>query len=72
MPFYDLKCPSCDKEYNISASIADKIEKRVACPDCGSFELETVYKSGPAYIKNRKNNDCPNSHSCGTACRHGG
>jgi putative FmdB family regulatory protein len=67
MPFYDLRCPKCKKEYNIRATIAEKTEKRIACPDCDSFELETVYKSAPAYIKNIKDviTACPNQHKCG-------
>ena len=72
MPFYDLRCPICDKEFNISASMADKAEKRVPCPECGSFELETVYKSSPAYIKNNSGHECPNRHVCGSGCRHAG
>jgi len=72
MPFYDLRCAACDKEFNISASVAEKTEKRVPCPDCGSVDLESVYKSAPAYIKNLKSPSCPNrSASCG-GCRHTG
>jgi len=44
MLFYDLRCPKCEKEYNISAAIAEKTEKRIPCPDCGSLELVTVFK----------------------------
>ena len=72
MPFYDLKCPKCDKEYNIHASIAEKTEKCIPCPDCGSFELETVFKGAPAYIKSKQSGECPNQHICGSGCRHGG
>jgi len=72
MPFYDLRCPACDKEYNISATIAEKTEKRVPCPDCGSFELEMVYKRSPAYIKSRREPECQSRGACGTSCRHGG
>jgi len=72
MPFYDLRCPTCEKEYNISASITDKTEKRIPCPDCGSFELETVYKGLPAYIKNKSGGKCPNRNVCGSGCHYGG
>ena len=72
MPFYDLRCVKCDKEHNISASIKDKTEKRIQCPDCGSVDLETVFKSSPAYIKNLKSTGCPNQHVCGSGCRHTG
>ena len=39
MPFYDLRCPKCDKEYNIYATIAEKTEKRhgvLSGPHAGS------------------------------------
>ena len=72
MPYYDLRCPACDKEYRVSASMADRAEKRVPCPDCGSFELETLFKKSPAYIKRKEGNECPNRHVCGAGCPHGG
>ena len=65
MPFYDLRCSVCQSEFNVSANIADKTNKSIPCPDCGSFELETVFKSAPAYIKSRKDIQCPNQGSCG-------
>ena len=70
MPFYDLHCPECDKEFNILASVKEKSEKRIKCPECGSFDLKTVYKGAPAYIKSTKASECPNRHICGAGCRH--
>ena len=72
MPFYDLRCPLCDKEYNIYASMTQKTEKQIPCPDCGSVELETVFKGAPAYIKSSKTSECPNRHICGGGCNHAG
>ena len=69
MPFYDLHCPECNKEFNILASVAEKTEKRISCPECGSFGLKTVYKSAPAFIKNTKMPECPNRRICG-GCHH--
>ena len=70
MPFYDLSCPECDKEFNILASVKDKTEKRIPCPECGSLDLKTVYKGAPAYISAKKS-ECPNQHICGSAgCPH--
>jgi putative FmdB family regulatory protein len=71
MPFYDLRCPACDKEYNIYASMAEKTEKRIPCPECGELNLETVYKTGPAFIRGIKDFSCPNRHICGAGCQHG-
>ena len=71
MPFYDLRCPMCDKEYNISASMSDKTEKRIPCPDCGSLDMQTLYKAAPGILKgSSKMPECPNSHVCGAGCHH--
>ena len=73
MPFYDLRCPKCDKEYNISATMSDKTERLIPCPDCGSLDLETVYKGAPAVLKgSAPSGGCPNSSICGSGggCPH--
>jgi putative FmdB family regulatory protein len=73
MPFYNLFCPSCDKEHEIRATIAEKTARQIPCPDCGSTELETVYNFAPAYIKGTSQPACPSSGSCGNSgCRHAG
>jgi len=74
MPNYDLICSKCNREHNIRASMAEKSQKRISCPDCGSFELETVYKSAPAYVKggSRPPMSCPQRAGCGSACPHAG
>ena len=70
MPFYDLYCLSCDKEFNISASMEAKAEKRIVCPVCGSNDLKTLFKTAPAYIKGAKASVCPNRGACGNGCGH--
>ena len=70
MPFYDLRCSKCDKEFNISASMKEKSEMRIPCPVCASFDLETVFKGAPAFIKGANAPKCPNRHVCGTGCHH--
>jgi len=75
MPFYDLRCLSCDKESNIKATMAEKTERRIPCPECGSTDMETVYKSAPAYIKSSGEAPpvCPSSSACGNrGCRFAG
>ena len=72
MPFYDLRCVKCQSEHNISASMTEKSEKRIACPNCGSFELETVFRAPPAVLKGAAPEFCPNSGACGHVCRHAG
>lgn len=68
MPFYDLRCSECKNEFRISASIAERTEKRLTCPGCGSRDLEAVFKAANFSIKNE--NKCPNSHICGAGCAH--
>lgn len=69
MPFYDLYCAGCDKEFNIMATMADKMERRIPCPECGSTSLETVYNAAPAFIKGGGGAipECPNSSACRAA-----
>jgi len=75
MPFYDLRCIECETESNIKATMAEKSEKQIACPECGSFDMETVYNSAPAYIKSRGSEapSCPSASACGNrGCRFAG
>ncbi|MCL2226534.1 MAG: zinc ribbon domain-containing protein [Oscillospiraceae bacterium] len=72
MPFYDLYCANCDEEYNIMASMADKTERRIPCPDCGTTDLKTVYSTAPAFIKGGGDPipACASGGGCGAACPH--
>ena len=72
MPFYDLLCTKCDQEFNIMASMSDKTEGRIPCPDCGATGMVTVYKSAPFFIKGGGDAipACPNSRACGVSCPH--
>lgn len=74
MPFYDLRCTACKSEHNISASMKDKSEKRIICPECGSNDLETVFRAPPAVLKGGPAPvaACPNRSGCGHACPHAG
>jgi len=75
MPLYDLYCTNCEKEYSIMASMADKTDHLIPCPDCGTTDLETVYNSAPAFLKGGREKApvCPNSSVCGSgSCRFAG
>ena len=75
MPFYDLKCSDCNTTSNIKATIAEKTDRSIPCPECGSKNMETVYLSAPAYIKNTGDRlpACPSNSSCGNSgCRFAG
>ena len=67
MPKYDLRCEACDAEFNARASILEKTEKRINCPECGGHQLATVFKAPPAFLK--KEAKCPSSASCGSSGR---
>ena len=72
MPNYDLRCTSCKSEHKIRASMAEKAEKRIPCPSCGSFEMETVFKTAPAYVRGTGTATCPQRGGCGASCPHAG
>jgi putative FmdB family regulatory protein len=71
MPFYDLKCSKCGSEFNKMASMSERENKKITCPDCGSNELEAVFKN-INIVKSRKaeNAECPNRHVCSGCCEH--
>jgi len=68
--FYDLHCAKCGKDsYGINATVADKTEKRINCPECGSNQMETIYSPINVHIKSNAAAPCPNSSSaCGSCC----
>ncbi len=69
MPYYDLKCSKCNYEFNKKAAMADRSENKIKCPECGSNELEAVFKN-INIIQSRKNSPpaCPNMDKCGSCC----
>lgn len=69
MPMYELKCTDCNKIFTKLASMSDKTEHRIPCPDCGSTALETAWQTAPAVLKGQQS-ACPNSHVCGGGCPH--
>ena len=70
LPNYDLRCTKCNEEHNIRATMTEKSEKKIPCSKCGSFELETVFKSPPAYVKGSGTHKFPRRSSCGSDCPH--
>jgi putative FmdB family regulatory protein len=45
MPTYELFCPKCQKEFNVTMTIREREEKPPTCPNCGSPELEQHFSS---------------------------
>ena len=75
MPYYELFCVNCEMEFEIKATMEEKTERRIPCPECGSTDLKTVYNSAPAYLKSGKEQapSCPHSRTCGSSgCRWAG
>ena len=74
MPFYSLICRRCGHSFEKQASIAERSEKRLACPACGGTELAPDYSAGSAAVK-RPSEDraggCPHGAGCG-CCGCGG
>lgn len=69
MPFYDLHCKECDHEFNAYATITERTEKQIACPECGGVEHNTILKDGAAIIVKNSGGDCP-SGGCCPGCKH--
>jgi putative FmdB family regulatory protein len=70
MPFYDLKCSKCDKEFNIMAKVAEREKKLIKCPDCGNDELDAVFNN-VNIIRSKKSDTspvCENIDKCGGCC----
>ena len=65
MPYYDLKCSCCGSNLNIKASIKEREEKSIKCPQCASTDLETIF-SNVNIVKSRPASpQCPNTSKCG-------
>lgn len=72
MPYYDLKCKNCGSAFNIKATINEKENRTIKCPECKSNELETVFKT-LNYIVKKSGCDvsaCPQAHRCNSGCCH--
>jgi putative FmdB family regulatory protein len=71
MPYYDLKCDKCKEEFNIKASISERENKSIKCPNCGSDSLSAIF-SNVNIIQSRRSEPqmCPNIDRCGGCCRH--
>ena len=68
--FYDLHCTKCGKDsFEVNATVADKVEKRIYCPECGSNMMETIFSPINVHVKsNNAAVACPNSSTCGSCC----
>lgn len=70
MAYYDLHCADCGKDhFDVSATVAEKTEKLILCPDCGSNRMEKIYNPISIHVKAGESAKCPNSHICGSGCR---
>lgn len=44
MPYYELNCRDCSKPFTAKASVRERSEGLIACPDCGGKNLDMIYK----------------------------
>ena len=72
MALYDLHCTGCGRDFiDVQASVAEKTEKRILCPECGSNQMEKIYSPVNIHVKTGSASaDCPNSRMCGAGCPH--
>ena len=75
MPLYSLTCRRCGYSFEKQASIRERGEKAIPCPECGGTDLDADYSSGKsAALKKEtaKASACPHSAGCGCCgCRGG-
>lgn len=74
MPYYELRCTNCQTEFNVKASIQERTEKSIRCPNCASQELEAIYRK--VNILRHKDSECEacslsdsTGSCCGGSCR---
>jgi len=67
MPFYDLKCTKCNHTFTKRASMSQRENKDIECPECKCNELEAVFKNVNV-VHSRKDSVCPNIDKCGGCC----
>jgi len=78
MPYYDLRCEDCQNEFNIKASIRERSEGLLRCPECGSGNLAAIFRQVNVLRFRGKDCDvCPGQTAgrqgcgCAGACGHG-
>jgi putative FmdB family regulatory protein len=79
MPYYDLRCESCQHEFNQKASIQERSEGLMRCPVCGSGKLASMFKQvNILRFRGRDCDVCPGQAvtrnggcGCSGACGHG-
>ena len=68
MPYYDLKCDKCGNEFNKKASMAEKENKKILCPECGSNDLNSIFKNINIVKSTKSAPACPTGGCCGGSC----
>ena len=69
MPKYDLRCEVCEIEFVSQASMSERTNNLINCPECGGNRLAAIFRSPPAFLKREAK--CPSSATCGSSgCRY--
>lgn len=75
MPFYDLKCEQCGLIFEISATMEERSQNRIPCPDCGGTLLTRVFDTSNIGVLNRTESTAHDGYCCHCAnrknCRRG-
>lgn len=73
MPYYDLMCTKCGNTFNVKATIAQRENGDITCPQCNSNELEAVFSTVNYSVKSNGCDmpSCPQRHICHSGCCHG-
>ncbi|HIZ20566.1 MAG TPA: zinc ribbon domain-containing protein [Firmicutes bacterium] len=80
MPFYALICRRCGQAFERKATVSQRSGREIACPSCGSTDLDTDYSSGRSAAIGRaapkaahaEPAGCPHAGECGCGCCKGG
>lgn len=68
MPFYNLKCSGCGREFEAYATVTERSEGHIKCPDCGGTSHCGVMDRGASIIIKKDAGGCPHAGKCGCAC----
>jgi len=69
MPFYDFKCKKCGSKFNVMATMAEKENKLIPCPNCGDRDLERIYDTMNLSVGSAKVREQPSGCAY---CAHAG
>lgn len=67
MPTYDLKCAKCGKKFTAFATIKERENGKIRCPECGSNDIKQLFKSLNV-LRGNSTSDISAQAACGGNC----